>query len=105
MYNSIELPIWLTSYLADLLSMPILLTTCLGVVRLVKNDNEIVLTPAMLFAAWLYTSFLFEYYLPLQSSIYTGDKLDVVMYGAGSLGFYFLQLKSKSFLKFSKHLF
>ncbi|MCT4581561.1 MAG: hypothetical protein N4A35_09105 [Flavobacteriales bacterium] len=87
----VQLPELLNSYGTDLLFMPLLLSFALWMTRLIKRDHALTLTLPMLLVTFLFVSFIFEYYLPARSSIYTADKIDVVMYFLGGIIFYYLQ--------------
>ena len=82
------LPAVLTSYLADLTSMPVLLTLALATYRrLVARSLRFTLPAAWLLAAWLGVSVWFEVLLPCFSVQAVADPLDVVAYGLGTLAF------------------
>lgn len=82
------LPTLLTSYLADLASMPVLLSLALATQRrLLKLPRTFVLPDAWLLAAWLYVSVWFEGLLPCLSASAVADPLDVLAYALGTLVF------------------
>ncbi len=87
----VYLPELLNSYGTDLLFMPLLLSFSLWMTRFIKRDKTIILTVPMLLVVLLFVSFIFEYYLPMRSPIYTADKMDVVMYLLGGIIFYYFQ--------------
>lgn len=71
--------------------MPILLSLTLLVIRFIKNNRQILLDKYKILFAVVYVSFVFEYWLPTKSAIYTADVLDVFCYGIGALIFYSIQ--------------
>ncbi len=71
--------------------MPILLSLTLLVIRFIKNDSLIFLDKYKILFAVVYVSFVFEFWLPSKSAIYTGDVFDVFCYGFGALIFYSIQ--------------
>lgn len=82
------LPHWTTSWLADALAMPVILTLALVAQRLLRRQPAFVLPPSWLLAAWLYVSCWFELLAPwLRPARYTADWLDVLAYAAGTLAF------------------
>ncbi|GAB3833831.1 magnesium citrate secondary transporter [Hymenobacter jeollabukensis] len=82
------LPGWVTSWLADALAMPVILTLALVVQRLLRRRPQLVLPDAWLLAAWLYVSLWFELLAPwLRPARYTADWLDVLAYALGTWAF------------------
>ena len=82
------LPVLLTSYLADLLSMPIILTLALYAYRrLVARSCTLVFPDSWLWLAWLYVAVWFELLLPAVSARAVADPFDVVAYALGTLAF------------------
>lgn len=88
-----ELPFVLEAYVTDFLCLPIVLTFALAVLRRVKRDLSIVLSPMMIAAAVAYISVVFELILPRWSSTYVADGWDVLAYSSGGVLFYALQQK------------
>jgi hypothetical protein len=82
---------WITSYLADLLALPIILQVSTWGIRIIKRLPEFKLSYSQIFIAFAYTAILFEVILPYYHQSYTRDFIDVVMYGMGSLLFLFVQ--------------
>ena len=78
-------------YLNDLIIMPLVLTSGLNTVWLIKNDKNIRLSVWVVFSVFAFYAFYFEYYLPEHNERYTADLYDVLCYGIGSVIFYFLQ--------------
>ncbi|MCC3160257.1 hypothetical protein LJ737_23675 [Hymenobacter sp. 15J16-1T3B] len=84
----LPLPSWVTSWLADALAMPVVLTLALVVQRLVRRRPQLVLPASWLWAAWLYVSVWFELLAPwLRPARYTADWLDVLAYALGTWAF------------------
>lgn len=87
-YRPHALPTWASSWLADALAMPIILTLALVVQRGLRRRPTFVLPDAWLLAAWLYVSLWFELLAPwLRPTRYTADWLDVLAYALGTLAF------------------
>lgn len=85
---------WLfSSYFADLLSLPILLTMSVHFIRQVQHKDDFLLDwPKVLFV-WAYQSIVFEYFLPLKFSKFTSDPYDLVAYALGAVLFLIYQKK------------
>lgn len=90
-YNSIVVPVWISSYVADLLCVPFILSLFVMIVRFVKKQNTFRLPPSMIVFAVLYISFVFEYLMPKYSARYTADPVDVVFYVIGGVFYFFFQ--------------
>lgn len=90
-YLEIPMPVWVTSYLKDFLSIPIIATICLHVVWWMKKDKGIRLNTFVILSLVALYSVYFEWYLPQYSSRHTGDFGDVICYSLGGCIFYFLQ--------------
>ena len=73
------------SYLDDVLCFPIVLTLGLGVYRFRWPNYQ--LSVYHIWPVVLIYSVYFEWYLPLESTVYTADLLDVFMYVMGALIF------------------
>lgn len=73
------------AYLDDLLCMPVVLSIALAGMRLFYKTGK--LSASQIIFTVVYCSVLFELVLPLLSDRYTGDFLDIVLYGAGALFF------------------
>lgn len=85
---SIQIPTLITNYLADLVCMPIVLSSCLVGVRLTKKSTQYRLTGIQIFAMTSFYAVLFELYLPKINPIYTGDSYDVVAYFIGAIVYF-----------------
>lgn len=70
------------AYLDDLLCMPVVLSLSLAAMRFLYGKPA--LTNAQILFTLIYCSILFEVLLPMISSTYTGDILDVVLYAFGA---------------------
>ncbi|TDN38498.1 hypothetical protein A8B98_23805 [Hymenobacter sp. UV11] len=81
------LPPAVTSYLGDLLSLPLMLSLALAAHRLLI-DRTGALPVAWLAGAWLLVASWFEVLLPLWSDQAVADPLDVLAYALGTLGFH-----------------
>lgn len=85
----VRLPFWMSSYLEDLLCLPLLLSCTLFLMRKLKRLT--VLHAGHLLFTVAYVAVLFEGILPELSARYTADPLDVICYAIGGLVFYILQ--------------
>lgn len=82
------LPGWVTSWLADALALPVILTLALVVQRGLRRRPRFVLPDAWLLLAWLFVSAWFELLAPwLRPARYTADGLDVLAYALGTWAF------------------
>ena len=88
---SIPAPEWVFSYLNDFLVIPIVATICLHGIWILKNNKAIRMNGFTIISLLILFSVYFEYYLPQQSFLYTGDIWDVVCYTLGAFIFYILQ--------------
>ncbi|WP_162550072.1 hypothetical protein [Hymenobacter nivis] len=82
------LPALVTSHLADLLALPLMLGLALAAHRWLIDPRG-TLPVAWLVGAWLGVSVWFEGLLPLWSARAVADPLDVLAYAAGTLGFHY----------------
>lgn len=82
------LPALVTSYLADLLFMPLLLSLALTGHRLLLGRREC-LPASWLAGAWLGVALWFEGLLPRWSAQAVADPLDVLAYALGTLAFHY----------------
>lgn len=80
-----------TSWVNDLLSLPIILMVLLVILRRIKNNSGYMLPFALIVFAVLYQTIIFEFILPNISERYTYDVWDVVAYAVGGLFFAGLQ--------------
>lgn len=86
-YLHYTLPPLVSSYLADLLCMPLLLSLTLAAHRWLINRQG-TLPVTWLVGAWAYVSVWFEGLLPLWSPRAIADPLDVLAYALGTWAFY-----------------
>lgn len=94
LHFEVNLPVWVTSYLNDLLCMPIVLWICLKAVHIIKRDNRIHLDLFTIFSITIFYAVYFEWYLPRVEPRYTADWMDIIMYLSGALIFYFMQFRN-----------
>ncbi|MDX1650914.1 MAG: hypothetical protein R3277_00360 [Brumimicrobium sp.] len=81
------LPEVITSYLSDLLSLFIVNTVALSLIRKIKGNDHIELSvPVITFGFITFTVF-FEYVMPRTDPYYIHDTMDVLCYGMSSLAF------------------
>lgn len=90
-FKNISVPFWFSSYFADFLCIPLLLSYTLFLIRKIKKLPEFVLSWQMIVFATVYVSVVFEIVLPHYSTKFTGDLVDVVMYVLGGSIFYWGQ--------------
>lgn len=93
-FSETPVPAWVSSYFADLLCMPLLLTAALYLLRWIKKRPELLLSLPMIVFAWLYCSFIFEWLLPRFNNAYTSDIVDILIYALGSAVFAIAQAKT-----------
>jgi hypothetical protein len=86
---SFPIPEIVTSYLADLLSLFIVNTAVLYLIRLIKANKSLELKPEMILISFLLFTGFFEFYLPVVNKYYHRDYLDIVCYAISSFGFIF----------------
>jgi hypothetical protein len=81
------MPEIVTSYLADVLSLFIVNTFILWIIRFIKANKSFELQPEMVIISFLLFTGFFEFYLPVVNDYYHRDYLDIVCYGLSSFGF------------------
>lgn len=90
-FSHIPVPIALSSYFADLLCMPILLSIATIFIAKTQQNPSFKLSLNMILFATLYVSLVFEYILPMfKPNRFTSDWGDVFCYGLGA-SFFWLQ--------------
>jgi hypothetical protein len=98
--NWVDAPLFIKYYLTDLLFVPTMCLFALIIIRFLKRDNTITISPALIFTQIVLVSIYFEWYLPKYKSHihpYTSDLWDVLMYILG--GFLFWRLQKKFYSK------
>lgn len=83
----IQMPELVTSYLADLLSLFIVNTVVLRLIRLVQSNNSLEIKPRMVIISIVLFSGFFEFYLPAVNDYYHRDYLDIACYSISGFGF------------------
>jgi len=81
------MPEIISSYLADFLSLFIVNTIILWLIRVIKSNNKLELQPEMVLLSFLLFSVFFEFYLPAVNEYYHRDYLDVLCYAISAIGF------------------
>ena len=94
---NIQLPRFVRHYVNDFLIVPIILYICLCFLRWSKNDNNYTLNIGVILYLCLMYSVLFEYIFPKYLARYTKDIVDVILYFASGIIFYFLQKPKNEF--------
>ena len=94
----IQMPEFITSYLADLLSLFIVNTVVLWLIRLIKSNNSLEIKPGMVIISVVLFSVFFEFYLPAVNDYYHRDYLDIACYTLSGSG-YVMWRRKQVFLK------
>ncbi|QXP64593.1 hypothetical protein [Polaribacter sp. HaHaR_3_91] len=90
-YLSFPLPKFISFYVNDFLIIPIVLYISLQILKWSKNDKSYTLSfPIILYVCFMY-SLLFEFIFPKYLARYTTDIVDILLYFASGLLFYYLQ--------------
>lgn len=84
--NGIFIP-YVHAYLDDLLCFPLVLTVGLAAYRTVLRNERYVMGPWQVWPAVALYALVFEVVLPMHSTIYTADPMDVVAYAVGAAAF------------------
>jgi len=84
-----------TSYVNDLLSLPIVLSILLLLLRNLHHDPKLMLSHSVVIFALLYEMIVFEVVLPYFFYRFTADVFDIIAYGMGALLFVILQKRMK----------
>ena len=90
-----DLPLWIDDYVNDFICLPLVLGFITLLFRWIKNDIFFIFPPAVTIFMTGYYSYYFEYYLPKNNPRYTADPIDIVLYIAGGLLFYWFSLENK----------
>lgn len=81
---------WVNNYVNDFLTLPIILSISLFIVRKIKKDPLLTLPITLVLLVASFYSVYFEYYLPKVTTRYTQDPIDVALYFLGGLVYYFI---------------
>lgn len=87
----LQLPTFFSSYLNDLLCMPVVLSICLFLIRKISKKKELKISLFSAFSLAALYSVYFEVYLPEVTIRYTSDVIDVLLYFSGALIFWLVQ--------------
>lgn len=88
MNSAADMPEFFTSYLNDLLCMPIVLSICLFLIKSFSRKKSIRISLFSAFSLAALYSVYFEIYLPQVNTRYTADFTDALLYFSGSLIFW-----------------
>ncbi|WP_178986205.1 hypothetical protein [Winogradskyella helgolandensis] len=93
--NRLEVPLpnWVFFYINDFLCMPIVLSTCLAVLRIIKKTEMLYAPISVVLVLTIYFSMYFECVMPHINTRYTSDIIDVGLYFLGALLFFKFQKK------------
>jgi len=78
--TDVVLPLFITNYLADLLSIFLVNTFTLWAIRKIKNKPNLELPIHLVLLSVIMFSVFFEFILPLRSPVYVYDPLDILCY-------------------------
>jgi hypothetical protein len=84
---AVPIPPLVNNYLNDLLCLPIVLTICLTVIRIIKVEKSFTLSNFEILSMFILYSILFEIIFPRNYPRYTADIWDVILYGIGAICF------------------
>lgn len=93
--SSLPLPTFFSSYLNDLLCMPVVLCVCLFLIRKISNRKNLKISLFSALSLAVLYSIYFEIYLPNVTERYTADVVDVLLYFTGALLFWLVQKTEK----------
>ena len=97
-FNS-NLPTFFSSYLNDLLCLPIVLSICFFVIRFFSKNKQVQISLFSAFSLAALYSIYFELYLPEVTTRYTSDVIDVLLYFTGAFAFWLVQKSETSAIK------
>lgn len=87
-----NVPVFFTSWFSDFLAIPFIMLLFRIILGLFENDYKnkslpiyFIATAVIVYSVW------FEWYLPSQNTVYTGDWVDVLAYVAGGVLVYFFE--------------
>lgn len=86
--SGVSLPSWINNYVNDFLTLPIVLSVSLFIVRKLKKDSSIILPLTLIILVASLYSVYFELYLPKVTTRYTQDPIDVILYFLGGFAYY-----------------
>ncbi len=89
----LPLPNWMYFYINDFLCMPIVLSLCLAILRIIKKTETLYVPLLVVLILTTYFTIYFEWLLPQVSTRYTFDNIDIGLYYLGSLLFFYFQRK------------
>lgn len=92
-WQEVNLPYIIRNHLNNLLCMPVVLTTCLALLQLIKKNYHLTMPIFVITSVTLYYILFFEWYLPKVNPRYTADLIDVLLYISGTVIFYIMQNK------------
>lgn len=78
--TDIVFPVLISNYLADVLSIFLVNTFALWVIRKIKNQPQLEFHPFLVLLSVLMFSLFFEVMLPFQSPVYIYDPWDILCY-------------------------
>lgn len=87
----LQLPTFFSSYLNDLLCMPVVLSVCLFIIRKINKRKNLKISLFSAFSLAALYSVYFEIYLPEVTTRYTADVVDVILYFTGAFIFWLVQ--------------
>ncbi len=98
-FSGLEVPLWMSNYLADFLCMPLVLAGAHFLICKIQRRATFHFSIAMVLFAVVYFSVVFEWLLPQFSTRFTSDPLDALMYALGALFFYIVIQPTSVFAK------
>ncbi|WP_156877281.1 hypothetical protein [Salinimicrobium terrae] len=87
------MPYFFSSWLNDLLCLPVVLGICLFLIRKISKNEQLRISLFSAFSLAALYSIYFEIYLPEVTERYTADVVDVLLYFIGAFIFYLFQQK------------
>lgn len=84
-FSGIQVPVWMSSYLADLLCMPVMFVLFTGFMRHVLKRADFKMSIWMILFSVGYVTLVFEWLAPMCSNRYTADAMDAVCYLIGGV--------------------
>ena len=88
---SSNLPSFFSSYLNDLLCLPIVLSICFFIIRSFGKNRSLKISFFTAFSLAALYAVYFEFYLPEVTTRYTSDVIDVLLYFVGAIIFWLVQ--------------